>query len=311
MQNYEKKTETSIKTYRFAFRFGVIPYFVKIVHTQETLRLILDEKSKQGLTIGFVPTMGALHAGHMALIEQAKKVCDIVVASVFVNPTQFNNPDDLLKYPRTPEKDAELLECHGCDVAFFPNVEAVYPAGYETPKLDLKGLDTVMEGAFRPGHFDGVVQVVNRLFELVQPTKAFFGLKDFQQVAVIRFMTKAFNWNIEIVPCPTLRETSGLAMSSRNMRLTDEQKEDALIIFKTMSLCAESVNELSPKELKSKALHFFETGKLKLEYLEIVDPTTLVSLDNHWVSGAVVCIAAYAGEVRLIDNLILPVEISA
>ncbi len=310
MQNYEKKTETSTKRYRFAIRFSVIPIFVEIVHTQEALRLLLEKKASSETIIGFVPTMGALHDGHMALIQRAKSECSLVVASVFVNPTQFNNANDLEKYPRTPEKDAKLLELNGCDIAFFPSVETVYPVGYQSPKLDLKGLDKVMEGTFRPGHFDGVVQVVNRLFELVQPHKAYFGLKDFQQVAVIQFMTEAFGWNIEIVACPTLREISGLAMSSRNMRLSTEQLDDALIIFNTLTYCAEMCRIHAPKEVQHLAKQYFGQGKLELEYLEIVHPKTLVALDKEWVQGAVVCIAAYAGEVRLIDNLILPVEIS-
>ncbi len=247
--------------------------------------------------------MGALHAGHMALIERAKKECDVVIASVFVNPTQFNNPKDLELYPRTPEKDAALLADHGCDVVFFPTVEIMYPDGLQFPEVDLGVMESIMEGAFRPGHFKGVVQVVWRFFSLVQPDKAYFGLKDFQQVAVIKHMVRSLNLPVEIVPCPTLREPSGLAMSSRNMRLSDEEKDDALAIFKTLSFLKKHAPEYTPRELVQKGKDLMNASALRLEYLQIVDPVTLLELDSDWVPGATACLSAYCGEVRLIDNM--------
>lgn len=247
--------------------------------------------------------MGALHEGHMALIEQAKQQTDIVISSVFVNPTQFNNPKDLELYPRTPEKDAALLEAHGCDVAFFPSVAEMYPEGAIAPTVPLGTLATVMEGQFRPGHFDGVVQIVSRFFEIVQPDKAFFGLKDFQQVSVIKEMVRQLGFAVEIIPCPTLREPSGLAMSSRNMRLSADQKEEALHIYRTLTRAAAEAHNHTPSEVKASAVAYFNESDMKLEYFSIVDPVTLLELDESWVKGATACIAAFCGEVRLIDNM--------
>ncbi|MBI1836023.1 MAG: pantoate--beta-alanine ligase [Flavobacteriia bacterium] len=263
---------------------------------------ILIEKSK-GKSIGFVPSMGALHLGHISLVNEAQKQCDIIVVSIFVNPTQFNNPDDLLKYPRTLEADIQMLDNSACSIIFAPSVDEIYPANLETINLDLGTLKNVMEDALRPGHFNGVVNVVYRLFDIVKPSKAFFGLKDFQQVAVIKYMTKHFNLAIEIVACPTIREITGLAMSSRNLRLSDKQKKDALIIIQTLRYSKELSKELTPMDVRLKARSFFNTSELTLEYIEIVDPLTLVSLDENWVEGATMCIAAFCGEVRLIDNL--------
>lgn len=278
---------------------------MKIIDSLEDLNVALAEIRQSGKTIGFVPTMGALHEGHMALIRAAKRQTDVVVASVFVNPTQFNNSSDLALYPRTPDEDSALLTENGCDIAFFPRIAEMYPEGLVTPDVPLGQLEELMEGAFRPGHFKGVVQVVYRFFTIVKPDKAFFGLKDFQQVAVIQFMVRYLQLPIEIVACPTLRETSGLAMSSRNMRLTAQQKEEALIIYQTLDFCREHVGEFTPDVIKEKAKSLFETGSLKLEYLSIVDPLTLEELSDEWVSGATACIACYCGDVRLIDNLTL------
>lgn len=255
--------------------------------------------------MGFVPTMGALHEGHMALITRAKKTTDLVIASVFVNPTQFNNKNDLAVYPRTPEKDAALLEEHGCDIAFFPSVEEMYPEHYEAPKIPLGTLATVMEGEFRPGHFDGVVEIVSRFFEIVEPDYAFFGMKDFQQVAVIGQMVRYLGMPVTIVPCPTLRETSGLAMSSRNMRLSEAQKEEALHIYRTLSRAKAEAAVKTPEEVRNSAIAYFNESAMKLEYFSIVDPVTLQPLKDTWVDGATACIAAFCGEVRLIDNVIL------
>ena len=278
---------------------------MKIITLTSELEEEVQSLKNQSKTIGFVPTMGALHAGHMSLIQQAKTQCDIVIASVFVNPTQFNNPDDLVKYPRTPEADAALLEENGCSIAFFPTVETMYPANHHKTVVDLNGIDTLLEGKFRPGHFEGVVEVVSRLFDLVKPDKAFFGLKDFQQVAVIKRMVKELKSPVEIVPVYTKRDESGLAMSSRNARLSDEQKKDSLHIYQTMVLARDLANQFSPQEVQEKATEFFNTGNLKLEYLEIVNPESLQTLTDEWVPGAVLCIACFSGEVRLIDNMII------
>jgi pantoate--beta-alanine ligase len=254
-------------------------------------------------SIGFVPTMGALHEGHLALVKRALNESDCVVVSIFVNPTQFNNLQDLDKYPRMLQADVDLLFAIGNVLVFAPTVEEVYPENDTYIPLDLEGIENVMEGEFRSGHFQGVVHVVRNLFQIVQPDQAYFGLKDFQQVAVIRLLTKKYRFPIQIIACPTLRESSGLAMSSRNLRLTEKEQEDALIIIQTLKYIQTLKETKSPKEAKEKALAFFSDGKLRLEYLEIVNGSTLKSLDDVWNDYSVVCIAAYCGAVRLIDNL--------
>jgi pantoate--beta-alanine ligase len=281
---------------------------VKLIASLTELSSILSSFKSEGKTIGFVPTMGALHDGHMELIRSAKLQSDVVIASVFVNPTQFNNSNDLTLYPRTPEKDQALLAENGCDIAFFPSVETIYPSDLITPNIDISALEKVMEGAFRPGHFAGVVQVVYRFFELIQPDFAFFGLKDFQQVAVIQHMVKQLNLPVTIVPCPTKREQSGLAMSSRNLRLSPAEKEQALVIYKTLLYCQENARHLSPDALREAAINRFETSQLRLEYLTISTTDTLEELHENWPATAVVCIACYCGDVRLIDNFILQID---
>lgn len=278
---------------------------VEIINTVEGLNRALETARKEGKSIGFVPTMGALHQGHMDLVSRASAECDLVVVSVFVNPTQFNNPADLEKYPRTPEADSELLKKFGCDAAFFPSEREIYPENLVSPRVDLEGLDEVMEGKFRPGHFKGVVQVVSRLFDLVKPDKAFFGLKDFQQVAVIKKMVAQLNLPIQIIPCETSRTEQGLAMSSRNARLSEAQKEEALIIYRTLSQAKQDSASFSPEETVTRAKQYFTQGTLELEYLNIVDPNTLKDLTDQWVPGATMCIACFCGEVRLIDNMTL------
>ena len=281
---------------------------MKIITTLSELSTVLTALKKEGKTLGFVPTMGALHEGHMDLIRTAKAQSAVVIASVFVNPTQFNNPSDLSHYPRTPELDAAILKKNGCDIAFFPSVETIYPENLITPKIDISSLEKVMEGAFRPGHFAGVVQVVYRFFELIQPDFAFFGLKDFQQVAVIQHMVKQLNLAVTIVPCPTKREQTGLAMSSRNLRLSPAEKEQALIIYNTLLFCQENARHLSPNALREAAIERFEQSQLRLEYLTISTTDTLEELYEKWPATAVVCIACYCGDVRLIDNFILQID---
>ena len=276
-----------------------------IVKTVFELQKVLAEAKNNSKSIGFVPTMGALHTGHLRLIHRASEENDLVVVSIFVNPTQFNNKEDLLQYPRTIEKDLDLLK-ENCSnfIVFYPETVEIYPSNDNFTPIDLGHLDEVLEGKFRPGHFKGVVHVVHNLFKLVTPQKAYFGQKDFQQLAIIRFMTKAYGFPIEIIACDTLREPSGLAMSSRNMRLSEEQKVEALIIWETLKFIEANKSVLNPKELKNRAIDFFEKSTLKLEYLEIVNAENLFEAEN-WSEPAVCCIAAYCGEVRLIDNLLL------
>ncbi|MGB0932675.1 MAG: pantoate--beta-alanine ligase [Lishizhenia sp.] len=271
---------------------------------QESLKTVRKANKK----IGFVPTMGALHQGHLSLIAKAKESCDVVVASIFVNPTQFNNSDDLDKYPRMPEKDAALLEQVGCDFLFLPSADTIYPESYVHLEMDLSPLDEVMEGKFRPGHFAGVVDVVSRLFDIVKPTHAFFGRKDFQQVMIIKFMTKKLDLPVEIIVVDTVRENNGLAMSSRNLRLSDQQKQDASVLYETLSFGKEMAPFLNPQEVLVEMLSILDVSDLELEYLEIVDAETLLPLTDFWLPGATACVVAYCGEVRLIDNLELVAE---
>lgn len=255
-----------------------------------------------GKTIGFVPTMGALHQGHLSLVKKAQEECDVVVVSIFVNPTQFNNADDLQKYPRTLKKDVELLNTLGQIIVFAPTEDEIYPDNFKEINLDLGDLETVMEGAFRSGHFHGVINVVKRLFDIVKPNKAFFGWKDFQQVAVINFMVNTLNLPLEIVGCEIYREPSGLASSSRNTRLSTQQKEDALILIQSLRKAKELSEIKSIQETIEIISKDIEESPLKLEYFAIVHPETLQPLED-WVSGTRACVAAYCGEVRLIDNI--------
>ena len=275
---------------------------MKTIYTLANLKIELETLKENKNKIGLVPTMGALHNGHASLVQKAKSENDLVLTTIFVNPTQFNNPEDLKKYPRKAEEDIKLLDMIGCDILFMPNTEEIY-ANYEVPGIELGLLDTIMEGKQRPGHFQGVCQIVYRLFEIIQPTNAYFGLKDFQQVAVIRYMTNYFNLPVNIIACETVREENGLAMSSRNLRLTETQKKDALVLFNTLQFIKNSYQQETPITAKEKALDFFNRGNLTLEYLEIVNPNTLEALSNEWVDGAIACIVAFAGDIRLIDNM--------
>lgn len=278
---------------------------MKIIQQIEKLQATIREHlaDNQKLTVGFVPTMGSLHQGHLELVKTAKKKADIVIVSVFVNPTQFNNAKDLETYPRNLDADAELLKTVGCDVLFAPTEKEVYPTKPQKVEIDLNGLDSVMEGAFRPGHFEGVLMVVNRLFDIVQPHLAFFGQKDFQQLSIIQRMVKELNLPLEIVPVPIQRSQEGLALSSRNQLLSDQQKEDALILFNTLTLGKElSVSIKEAELLKDAMLTKFNSGQLELEYLSIVDNETLQEVKTI-SRPSTICIAAYCGPVRLIDNM--------
>lgn len=254
-------------------------------------------------SVGFVPTMGALHRGHMSLVERAALENDVVVVSIFVNPTQFNNSSDLEKYPRDLERDLRLLEeCKKDVIVFAPDVKQIYPQDYSKVKVDLDGMDRVMEGKFRPGHFDGVVEVVSRLFDIVKPTRAYFGLKDFQQLAIIKKMVKELGLSVEIVPCEIIRSDKGLAESSRNERLSSEQKNDALVIYRSLLKAKEIFGKQSTADINREIARIFSESPLELEYFELVDPTTLKDVsDNSDIAQA--CVAAYCGDVRLIDNM--------
>ena len=278
---------------------------INVCFTTNSLKNELAAASGNGtFELGFVPTMGALHSGHLDLVKRASVENSFVVVSIFVNPTQFNNQEDLQKYPRTLENDLKVLEDISNCIVFVPDVAEIYPENDSFQSMDLQGMDTILEGKFRPGHFQGVVHVVHNFFGLIQPTRAYFGQKDFQQLAIIKKMTEVFGFPIQIVACETVRDDSGLAKSSRNMRLSDSEKIDALIIFETLNFM--KVNRLdfiSPKELKDAAISFFNKGKLELEYLEISESSSLKILEENWSKKTTASIAAYCGEVRLIDNM--------
>ncbi len=259
---------------------------------------------QQGKTVGFIPTMGALHEGHVSLVQRSVLETDVTITSIFVNPTQFNNPGDLENYPRTLEADLAKLEKHKCAAVFIPAVEEMYPEKDERV-FDFDGLDTVMEGAFRPGHFNGVAQIVSKLFDAIPANKAFFGLKDFQQLAIVKHMVKQLALSIEIVPCPIVREADGLAMSSRNARLTADHRQVAPLIYKVLQQVQEKAAALKPDALKEYVeAAFAKEELLELEYFEIVDDLYLKPLQEFSVKeGAIGCIAVWAGDVRLIDNV--------
>ncbi len=277
---------------------------MKLIQTIKELRTELDGLRKAGKTVGLVPTMGALHAGHASLVKRAVAENDVVVVSDFVNPTQFNDKNDLLKYPRTLEADCKLLEACGAAYVFAPSVEEIYPEP-DTRQFSYAPLDTVMEGKYRPGHFNGVCQIVSKLFLIVEPTRAYFGEKDFQQLAIIREMVRKYPFDLQIVGCPIVREADGLALSSRNARLSDVQREQALQISKTLFASVEYGKDHTLEE----TLRFVEDSiekaeGLELEYFEIVDGNTLQPV-SAWEESAYIvgCITVFCGEVRLIDNI--------
>lgn len=278
---------------------------MQVLNTKNELINLLDNYKKEGKKIGFVPTMGALHNGHLSLVKTSKTHSDITVVSIFVNPTQFNDPEDLKRYPRTLEQDVKLLETVGCDFVFAPSVEEIYPEP-DTRKFDFGYIETVMEGAKRPGHFNGVGQVVSRLFDIVRPDKAFFGMKDFQQVAVIKNMVGQLKYNIEIVPCPIIREESGLALSSRNTLLDEDHKKNAPHIYATLKKARSLASQLSVDELKQWIKDEINKNPLlETEYVEIVDDTSLKVIHDWSEKGTkVACVAVYAGKIRLIDNIV-------
>ena len=279
---------------------------MEIIRSVAELKAKLEEARKNG-SVGLVPTMGALHAGHLSLIERARRVNDTVVVSVFVNPTQFNNPTDLATYPRTEEADAALLRKAGVDYAFIPSVEEIYPEP-DTRVFDLGPVAEVMEGAMRPGHFNGVAQIVSKLFDFVRPTRAYFGEKDFQQIAVIRRMVELEGFDIEIVDCPIKREADGLAMSSRNVRLSEEERAIAPAIHRTLEGSLSWAMNHNVEETKRYVIDELNSfPHLKVEYYEIVDALSMQPIkDWNDTKSAVGCATVFCGDVRLIDNIKYP-----
>jgi len=278
---------------------------MKILYTISELQRIVLSAKAEGKKVGLVPTMGALHSGHVSLVELCVSENDLCVVSDFVNPTQFNDKNDLVNYPRTPEEDEKLLEKAGCHYVFMPSVEEMYPEP-DSRIFSFGTLETVMEGSFRPGHFNGVAQIVSKLFYAALPVRAYFGQKDFQQLAIIREMTKQLHLDIEIKACPIIREADGLAMSSRNRRLTQKEREKAPQIAQYLS---KSLNFVSNKSVQE-ALEYIKTSFsldsiFKLDYFEIVDGNTLQPVadwkDSNYIVG---CIAVYCGPIRLIDNIV-------
>lgn len=280
---------------------------MKVINKTSDLQAIIEQFKNDGKSIGLVPTMGALHKGHLSLVKNSISNNDITVVSIFVNPTQFNNPNDLASYPRTVEKDLELLQTIGCDIVFAPEADDIYSKSETDSRFefDFEGLDKVMEGKFRPGHFNGVVQIVSKLFDLVRPDRAYFGEKDFQQLAIIRLMTRRYNLPIEIVPCPIVREDSGLALSSRNSLLKDNEKQVASHIYAVLNESRQFVPQTEVEELKQCVIAAIEQKpELKVEYFDIVDGHTLKSIGKWDESDYVVgCITVFCGNVRLIDNI--------
>ena len=271
------------------------------------LQAFLRAKKKDGKSIGLVPTMGALHAGHLSIIEASRAENDLTVCSIYVNPTQFNNPEDLLHYPRTLDKDTNALEKVECDVLFYPENREMYQ-GKSSLKFQFGELETVMEGKFRPGHFSGVALVVSKLFHIVEPDRAYFGQKDWQQFAVITQLVQELKFNIALQSVATLREKDGLAMSSRNLRLSEVQRAEALFFFNALSLGKKAFQEgASIDEVKHKVNEFanLHTG-VRLEYFEVAESENLNLIENvKAATRPIMCIAGFVGTVRLIDNMFI------
>lgn len=278
----------------------------------ETYRTIDEVKSRikaiksEGLSIGFVPTMGALHAGHLSLVNKAISENHITVVSIFVNPIQFNNKADLENYPRTPESDLQKLDQVGCDIVFMPDVDEMYPEPV-TDRYDFGHLDKVLEGKYRPGHFNGVAVVVRKLFEIITPDRAYFGMKDYQQLKIIQTLTQSLQLPVSIIPCPTVREPDGLALSSRNIRLTPRQRQIAPAIYQVLNDLKEKALSMSVKEAEQWAtnqLNRYE--EMSVEYISVVNADTLLPVNDwHDAERVIVCAAVYLGDVRLIDNLMI------
>lgn len=277
---------------------------MRVVKTISELKSLISGYKQENKTVGLIPTMGALHAGHKSLVDRARKENDIVVVSVFVNPTQFNNKQDLATYPRTEERDCALLEAAGCDVVFMPAVEEVYPEP-DNRQFDLGAVAEVMEGAHRPGHFNGVAQIVSKLFGFVEPDRAYFGEKDFQQIAVIRKMVQLEGFKLQIVACPIKREDDGLALSSRNVRLTAEQRQLAPNIYRVLKESCNFAKSHTVAETEKFVVDSLNAlPQMEVEYYSIVDALTMQPVSDWAGADSITgCITVYCGEVRLIDNI--------
>ena len=278
---------------------------MEIFTSKTELALALNHNKKESNALGFVPTMGALHEGHLSLIKIAKELTDTVVASIFVNPTQFTNAADLERYPRPIEKDIELLKEAHCDFLFLPDVTEMYLPG-EQWQLDLGGLERILEGKYRPGHYQGVTQIVKKLLDIIQPDFVFLGQKDFQQVMVLEHMVKSLNIPSELVMCPIIRENDGLAFSSRNIHLSAAERENALVLSKSLFEAKQRFDELTVEQLKKNVLKTLnEAPGVTPEYFEICDAKTLLPINSKDTGNIIALVAAKVGDTRLIDNIIL------
>lgn len=277
---------------------------MKVIKTSIQLKVFIEELKVKNLKIGFVPTMGALHLGHLSLIGFAKKESDFTIASIFVNPTQFNNSADLDKYPRPLANDLDLLEQVGCDAVFVPDVAEMYPKDDIKWSYQVGYLDTILEGRFRAGHYLGVTQIVYKLFNLVKPDIAFFGQKDYQQYLVIKQMIKDFNLPINIIACPIIREESGLALSSRNIRLSTTELQKSLVIYQSLMFLKKNFTSDHLEELINEVQNLYkDIDGVALEYIEVREQETLKAYQNS--GKAIALVACKVGETRLIDNMML------
>ena len=278
---------------------------MEIFRTRAEVHMYLEQLKLQGNTIGFVPTMGALHQGHLSLIDAAKEKADVIVCSIFVNPTQFNDKKDLENYPRPIEDDVEKLEEANCDVLFLPEVDEMYNSN-DRWHIELNNLDNILEGEIRPGHYQGVTQIVKKLFDIVQPDYAFFGQKDFQQFVVISYMVKKLGVDVELIMCPIIRENDGLAMSSRNVYLSNDDRQNALSLFRSLTKAKEDIGKFSISQVKSNAIEFLsKAAGIKIEYFELYNKNTFEPASSEQTENIIALVAARVGNIRIIDNMIL------
>lgn len=281
------------------------------VRDSHQLRQLLLQAKQNGQSVAFVPTMGALHPGHISLVEAAKLHCKLVVVSIFVNPTQFNEQSDFDRYPRNEQADLDLLRKANVDIVFLPEASEMYAVAEPLLNFDFEGLDTVMEGKHRPGHFQGVVTIVDKFFSLISPNAAFFGQKDFQQLAIIQLLAKRRHPNIQIVGCPIYREANGLAMSSRNTLLNDADRSHAGVLHRALLHIHQGWLQEPPEKLRDEAMHLLTEAGVEVEYLEIANSQSLKPFSSSSNHEAVACLAVRYGAVRLIDNILLPARPTA
>ena len=303
MQKYSFFNKVSTYSHSFG-RFN--GFEMEVFAESSVIQDYLQKQREKGKSIGFVATMGSLHSGHLALVKQAKNDNDLVITSIFVNPTQFNNAEDLEKYPRNEERDLKNLQSVDCDIVFLPAVKELYPDEVKGENINLRGLDRLMEGTFRPNHFQGVATVIRRFFDILNPDKAYFGLKDYQQYLIVKNVANDLGFKTEVIGSPIERNNKGLALSSRNERLSEDQKEEALIIYECLNWAQRHHKDHSPKEIKERTIKRFRESSLELEYVEICEAELLKPLENwNGQNSARMFIAAFAGKVRLIDNEML------